>query len=75
MNLAGMTQYARKNPVLGKILDDSQNLVQQLNKEIRTTSYLLHPPLLDENGLPEAIRWYMQGLTERRRRRRSPFLL
>lgn len=65
MNLASMTQQVRKNPALGKTLDDSQNLVQQLNKEIRTTSYLLHPPLLDENGLPEAIRWYVEGLTER----------
>jgi PAS domain S-box-containing protein len=65
MNLASMTQHVRKNPMLGKALDDSQTLVQQLNKEIRTTSYLLHPPLLDESGLPEAIRWYMHGLTER----------
>ena len=65
MNLASMTQHVRKNPTLGKTLDDSQNLVQQLNKEIRTTSYLLHPPLLDENGLAEAIRWYAEGLTER----------
>ena len=65
MNLASMTQHVRKNPMLGKALDDSQTLVQQLNKEIRTTSYLLHPPLLDENGLPEAIRWYLQGLMER----------
>jgi len=39
--------------------------VQQLNREIRTTSYLLHPPLLDESGLSEAIRWYMQGLMDR----------
>jgi PAS domain S-box-containing protein len=65
MNLASMTQHVRKNPILGKVLDDSQTLVQQLNKEIRTTSYLLHPPLLDENGLPEAIRWYLHGLMER----------
>jgi signal transduction histidine kinase len=65
MDLASMTQHARKNPVLGKALDDSQTLLQQLNKEIRTTSYLLHPPLLDENGLPEAIRWYLHGLMER----------
>ncbi len=28
-------------------------------------SYLLHPPLLDETGLEEALRWYVQGLTER----------
>ncbi len=65
MNLATMTQQAKKNPALAETLDDTQNLVQQLNKEIRTTSYLLHPPLLDENGLPQAIQWYMQGLMER----------
>ena len=65
MNLASMTQLAKKNPALAQALDDTQNLVQQLNKEIRTTSYLLHPPLLDENGLPQAIQWYMQGLMER----------
>ena len=65
MNLASMTQQAKKNPALAEALDDTQNLVQQLNKEIRTTSYLLHPPLLDENGLPQAIQWYMQGLMER----------
>jgi PAS domain S-box-containing protein len=65
MSLASMTQHAAKNPMLGKTIDDAQNLIQQLSKEIRTTSYLLHPPLLDESGLSEAIRWYLQGLEER----------
>src|ERR1700686_1499199 len=65
MNLASMTRYVAKLPVMGKTVEDSQNLIQQLSKEIRTTSYLLHPPLLDENGLPEAGRWYMEGLVER----------
>ena len=65
MNLASITPYTRQHPQLGKAIEDSQELVQQLSKEIRTTSYLLHPPLLDESGLSEAIRWYMQGLTER----------
>jgi PAS domain S-box-containing protein len=65
MNLASMARHVTKNPILGKSVEDCQSLVQQLSKEIRTTSYLLHPPLLDENGLTEAIRWYMQGLTER----------
>jgi PAS domain S-box-containing protein len=65
MNLAGITPHARENAALGKTLEDTQNLLQQLNREIRTTSYLLHPPLLDESGLPEAIRWYMEGLRER----------
>jgi PAS domain S-box-containing protein len=65
MNLGGITQHAAKHPALAKSVQDSQELVQQLNKEIRTMSYLLHPPLLDETGLSEAIHWYMQGLMER----------
>lgn len=28
-------------------------------------SYLLHPPLLDESGLAQALRWYIRGLKER----------
>jgi PAS domain S-box-containing protein len=65
MSLAGISLHAKENPSLEKVLADTQNLVQQLNKEIRTTSYLLHPPLLDESGLSQAIQWYMQGLMER----------
>jgi PAS domain S-box-containing protein len=65
MNLANMAPRAKRDPSLAKGLEDTQNLVQQLNREIRTTSYLLHPPLLDENGLTQAIQWYIEGLTER----------
>ena len=65
MNLAGIAPRAKRDPSLAKALEDAQNLVQQLNREIRTTSYLLHPPLLDENGVSQAIQWYIQGLTER----------
>jgi PAS domain S-box-containing protein len=46
-------------------LDELKNLVQQLNREIRTMSYLLHPPLLDVSGLSSALNWYLEGLTER----------
>jgi PAS domain S-box-containing protein len=65
LNLASIIPRIRQDPNLGKIVQDSQELVEQLSKEIRTMSYLLHPPLLDENGVSDAIRWYMQGLTER----------
>jgi PAS domain S-box-containing protein len=34
-------------------------------REIRTLSYLLHPPMLDEAGLEDAIRHYMTGFAER----------
>ena len=65
MNLGSITRHIKQNPPLGRAVEESRELVQQLSKEIRTMSYLLHPPLLDENGLSEAIRWYMQGLMER----------
>jgi two-component system, NarL family, sensor kinase len=52
-------------PELAKDGEGIEQLVQQLHREIRTTSYLLHPPLLDENGLASAISWYVQGLAER----------
>ena len=58
-------QFPPEAPVAGKQIEESQHLVQQLSQEIRTMSYLLHPPLLDETGLSEALRWYIQGLSER----------
>ena len=42
-----------------------EEVVQQLHREIRTTSYLLHPPLLDECGLASALNWYVDGLAQR----------
>jgi len=42
-----------------------EGVVQQLQREIRTTSYLLHPPLLDECGLASALSMYVEGLAER----------
>jgi len=65
LNLANMSELGRRSLPLDKAAQDSQELVQQLTKEIRTLSYLLHPPLLDENGLSQAILWYVQGLMER----------
>lgn len=50
---------------LAGIAEQAEALAQQLNKEIRTTSYLLHPPLLDESGLGSALHWYARGLSQR----------
>ena len=58
-------EVPRETPQIAELVEESQQLVQNLSQEIRTTSYLLHPPMLDEIGLPEALRWYIQGLTER----------
>ncbi|MGH9574115.1 MAG: PAS domain-containing sensor histidine kinase [Candidatus Acidiferrales bacterium] len=66
MSLSELIQKARRtSPELATEAESTQELVQQLHREIRTTSYLLHPPLLDENGLPSALTWYIEGLRER----------
>ena len=66
MNLAQLAQKAgRKAPELAGDAEVIQETVQQLHREIRTASYLLHPPLLDESGLYSALSWYVQGLSER----------
>ena len=66
MSLALASQHApQESAALAKQLEQSEELAQQLSQEIRTMSYLLHPPLLDETGLSEALRWYIQGLSER----------
>ena len=50
---------------LRAILAESQELAQSSIKEIRTVSYMLHPPLLDEAGLGFAIRTYSSGFSKR----------
>ena len=50
---------------LSKDADESAELIRQLNHEIRTASYLLHPPLLDEAGLAAATETYVRGVAER----------
>jgi len=47
------------------ILADSRNIAESSSREIRTLSYLLHPPLLDEVGLLFAIRWFVEGYVTR----------
>jgi signal transduction histidine kinase len=66
MNLATAAQHAAGgNPQLLEKVAEAQKAVEQLTQEIRTTSYLLHPPLLDEIGVSAALRWYVEGLGER----------
>jgi len=48
-----------------KRVEDNAVMIDQLTREIRTISHLLHPPLLDEVGLSSALRWYVEGFSER----------
>jgi PAS domain S-box-containing protein len=66
MNLGRLFQETQKKaPDIANRVEASEQLVQQLIQEIRTMSYLLHPPLLDETGLVSALSWYTQGLSDR----------
>jgi PAS domain S-box-containing protein len=51
----------------GRALSESMGLVKELSAELRNISHLLHPPLLDEAGLPAAIRWYVERFSQRSR--------
>jgi len=46
-------------------LAESRDVVGKIGEEIRTLSYLLHPPLLDECGLASAVLWYAEGFKKR----------
>jgi signal transduction histidine kinase len=66
MNLAALQSAAAgQDPKLATLATESQQLSDDLSKELRTLSYLLHPPLLDEVGLNSALRWYVDGFSER----------
>jgi signal transduction histidine kinase len=72
-DLAALKMHlARVNRTAGHLNDaeraalvESISLAEQSMTEIRTLSYLLHPPFLDETGLLSALRWYAAGFAER----------
>ena len=47
------------------LLSESIEIANQCLRDIRTLSYLLHPPLLDEFGLISALHWYVEGFSQR----------
>jgi signal transduction histidine kinase len=48
-----------------KVLAQCSSLTESISDELRTLSYLLHPPLLDDCGLDSAIQWYVSGINQR----------
>jgi PAS domain S-box-containing protein len=67
MDLSGILKkkIIAKDEDTNRLLLESISLSNEVNKEIRTLSYLLHPPLLDELGLPSAVEWFTQGFENR----------
>jgi PAS domain S-box-containing protein len=68
INLGRLTREANKiGADAVEIVRQSAALVDELSTEVRTISYLLHPPLLDEVGLVPALRGFVEGFQERSR--------
>jgi len=65
MNLAAVGGDIERLTKTANAVNDSAALVQELSREVRTISHLLHPPLLDEAGLASALHWYVEGFAER----------
>jgi PAS domain S-box-containing protein len=68
MNIAVVSGEVEKlSPAAAKCVAENAELVDEVSREIRTISHLLHPPLLDEAGLASALRWYTEGFAKRSR--------
>jgi len=65
MRLAPLVQPGLQKAEPAKVIRECLGLLDQLTREIRTLSHLLHPPLLDEIGLASALRLYVEGFSER----------
>jgi PAS domain S-box-containing protein len=55
----------QKTNEANQLLTECTELVENSIKEVRTISYLLYPPMLDETGLKSAISWYIDGFSAR----------
>jgi PAS domain S-box-containing protein len=64
-----LTEILHRQKNLGartrSLVGETRQRGEQLMRQIRTLSYLLHPPLLDEVGLTSALEWYVDGFRKR----------
>jgi two-component system NarL family sensor kinase len=64
MNLAQL-QNTKDPQAFRAMLQSSQDLSKQCAQELRSVSYLLHPPMLEELGLVSALKIYAEGFSQR----------
>ena len=65
ITLSALENAVELDPQTADFFIDLNGLADQALREIRTTSYLLHPPLLDESGFAAAAAWYVDGFNKR----------
>ena len=67
MSVVLLEQHCAADPAKMALFYEVAALADQAIDEIRTMSYLLHPPLLDEVGFGSAAEWYVEGFAKRSR--------
>jgi signal transduction histidine kinase len=65
ITLSTLENAVARYPQTADFFSELNGLADQALREIRTTSYLLHPPLLDESGFAAAASWYVDGFNKR----------
>ena len=65
ISLSMLENAVARNPQTADFFVDLNGLADQALQEIRATSFLLHPPLLDEVGFAAAASWYVDGFNKR----------
>src|ERR1700722_12908285 len=65
ITLSTLENAVARYPQVADFFAELNGLADQALREIRTTSYLLHPPLLDEAGFAAAASWYVDGFNKR----------
>jgi PAS domain S-box-containing protein len=65
MNLDSLASLTPTGTEAGNVVAECQRGVESAIQELRTISYLMYPPMLDELGLQAAVAWYLEGFSQR----------
>lgn len=65
LNMAPILEAIDVAPATRSMIEECMRLIDESTNELRTISYLLHPPLLEELGLSRTLRGYVEGFSKR----------
>jgi PAS domain S-box-containing protein len=65
LNMAPILDAVDVAPATRSLIEECMRLIDESTNELRTISYLLHPPLLEELGLSRTLRGYVEGFSKR----------
>ena len=65
LNMAPIMDAVDVEPATRSMIEECMRLIDESTAELRTISYLLHPPLLEELGLSRTLRGYVEGFSKR----------